>query len=142
MISISKDSFIQALEQYLLKYRLLFKKRSLDIFFWLMLAIISVEEVRSIRFLHENFIKKYGKKALNSLYYLLSYVHFPVEELIKITVGIAIALIPDALKNTTIFLTIDDTLQAKFGDHFDCYFQHFDHANKTGNTYLKGHCFV
>ncbi len=107
-----------------------------------MLAIISIEEVRSIRFLHENFIKKYGKKALNSLYYLLSYVHFPTEELIKITVGIAIALIPDDLKNSTVFLTIDDTLQAKFGDCFDCYFQHFDHANKTGNSYLKGHCFV
>jgi len=142
MLSISKDSFIQTIEQYLLQYRSLFKKRSFNIFLWLMLAIISVEEVRSIRFLHENFIKKYGKKALNSLYYLLSYVHFPTEELIKVTVGIAVALIPDTLKHSTVFLTVDDTLQAKFGDRFDCYFQHFDHANKTGNSYLKGHCFV
>ncbi|MFT9493717.1 IS701 family transposase [Anaerosolibacter sp.] len=142
MISISKDSFIQTIEQYLLQYRSLFKKRSFDIFFWLMLAIISVEEVRSIRFLHENFIKKYSKKALNSLYYVLSYIHFPTEELLKITVGIAVSLIPDTLKNSTIFLTIDDTLQVKFGDHFDCYFQHFDHANKTGSSYLQGHCFV
>ncbi|WP_068557283.1 hypothetical protein [Thermotalea metallivorans] len=58
-------------------------------------------------------------------------VHFPTEELIKITPDIAIALIPDTLKNSTVFLTIDDTLQTKFGDHFDCYFQHFDHAAKT-----------
>lgn len=46
------------------------------------------------------------------------------------------------MRNFNIFLTIDDTLQGKFGDRFDCYFQHFDHVNKTGNTYLKGHCFV
>ncbi|QXM06240.1 hypothetical protein [Crassaminicella indica] len=90
MISISKYSFIQTLQQYLLKYCSLFKKRSFDGFLWLMLAITSVEEVRSIRFLYENFIKKYSGKALNSLYYVLSYVHFPMEELIRITVGIVI----------------------------------------------------
>lgn len=142
MISISKDSFIQTLKQYLLEYRSLFKKRSFDVFFWLMLAIISIEEVRSIRFLYENFIKKYTGKTLNSLYYVLSYVHFPTEEIIRITVGIVISLIPENLKESTIFLTIDDTLQAKFGDHFDCYFKHFDHTNKSGNAYLNGHCFV
>ncbi|KXG74831.1 hypothetical protein AN619_21720 [Thermotalea metallivorans] len=48
MLSISKDSFIQTIEQYLLQYRSLFKKRSFNIFLWLMLAITSVEEVRSI----------------------------------------------------------------------------------------------
>ncbi len=142
MISISKDSFIQTTHQYLLQYCSLFKKRSFDVFFWLILAIISVDEVRSIKFLYDNFISKYTKKTLNSLYYVLSYIHFPVEELFKITVGIAISLIPNTLKHSTGFITIDDTLQAKFGDKFDCCFKHFDHANKGGSSYLNGHCFV
>lgn len=142
MISISKNSFIQTTKQYLLQYRSLFRKRSFDIFLWLMLAIISVEEVRSIRFLYEHFIKKYCKKSLNSLYNVLSYIDFPTDELIRITVGIVVSLIPKALKNTTILLTIDDTLQAKFGESFDCHFKHFDHTNKSGNAYLNGHCFV
>ena len=142
MISISKNSFIQTLEQYLIQYRSLFKKRSFDVFLWLMLSIISVEEVRSVRFLYESFIKKHSSKALNSLYYVLSYIHFPMEKLFEITVGIATSLIPDSLKDSTIFLTIDDTLQAKFGDKFDCFFKHFDHASKNGNNFLKGHCFV
>lgn len=142
MVSVSKNSFIQTLKQYLLKYRSLFKKRSFDIFFWLILAIISVEEVRSIRFLYEHFIKRYSKKTLNSLYYVLSYIHFPTEDIMKITVGIVLSLIPEVLKGTTIFITIDDTLQAKFGNKFDCYFKHFDHTSKSGNAYLNGHCFV
>lgn len=142
MISISKNSFIQTLKQYLLQYRSIFKKRSFDVFFWLMLAIISVEEIRSIRFLYEHFIKKYSKKTLNSLYYVLSYIHFPMEELMKITVGIVVSLIPKTLKDTTVFITIDDTLQAKFGNKFDCYLKHFDHTNKSGKSYLNGHCFV
>lgn len=142
MISISKNLFVQTLKQYLLQYRSLFKKRSFDVFFWLILAIISVEEVRSIRFLYEHFIKKYSKKTLNSLYYVLSYIHFPTEELMKITVGIVVSLIPKYLKDTTVFLTIDDTLQSKFGKKFDCYYKHFDHTKKSGNSYLNGHCFV
>lgn len=38
------------------------------------------------------------------------------------TVKIAISLIPQELKSAIIiFLVGDDTLQAKFGDKFDCY---------------------
>ncbi|KXG77286.1 hypothetical protein AN619_05120 [Thermotalea metallivorans] len=46
------------------------------------------------------------------------------------------------MRGNTLFITIDDTLQAKYGDKFDCYAKHFDHTQKTGNQYLNGHCFV
>jgi hypothetical protein len=61
----------------------------------------------------------------------------------KSTVKIAISLIPQELKSTiTIFLIIDDTLQAKFGDKFDCYGKFFDHTKNDGTSFLNGHCFV
>jgi hypothetical protein len=52
------------------------------------------------------------------------------------------ALIPEELNGLPIFLIIDDTLQAKFGTHFECYQTMFDHAKHNGSNYLKGHCFV
>ncbi|EQB88304.1 hypothetical protein M918_24645 [Clostridium sp. BL8] len=59
------------------------------------------------------------------------------------TVKIALSLIPENLKSQiTIFLITDDTLQAKFGDKFDCYGKLFDHTNHTGSSFLNGHCFV
>lgn len=39
-------------------------------------------------------------------------------------------------------MLIDDTLQPKFGTHFEEYQVMFDHAAHNGNNYLKGHCFV
>lgn len=143
MISIPNNSAIQTINKYLLQYRAIFKKRSFNNFCLLVIGIISLEELRSIKFIHDNFIQKYFGKALNSIYYFLSYSKFPLELLIKTTITIVLALIPQDIKSKiTVFLTIDDTLQAKFGTKFDCYQKHFDHANKTGNNYLNGHCFV
>ncbi len=142
MISISNNSMKQTLHKYLLHYRSIFKKRSFDIFYWLIMSILCMEEVRSIQFLYDYFIKKYTDKVLTSIYYFLSYTKFPIEALTFTTVAIALSLIPKELSNTTLFITIDDTLQAKYGDKFDCYSKFFDHAKKTGNQYLNGHCFV
>jgi hypothetical protein len=59
------------------------------------------------------------------------------------TVKIALSLISEELKTKiTIFLITDDTLQAKFGDKFDCYAKLFDHTKHDGTCYLNGHCFV
>lgn len=122
MISIDEKSTIKTLEIYLSEYRSIFKKRSFHIFILLVTAILSIQEVRSIKFIYDNFISKYWNKVLNSFYYFLSYTSFSVESLMFATVKIAISLIPEELKaKITIFLIIDDTLQAKFGDKFDCY---------------------
>lgn len=132
----------QTIRNHLLQYRQIFKKRSFEIFYWIILAILATEEIRSIKFLYDHFIKKSTDKVLNAFYYFLSYVHFPIEELMKVTTGIALGLIPKGLDNDTIFLSIDDTLQSKFGKHFDCYRKMFDHTNRTGNSYLKLLCLL
>ena len=143
MISIDEKSTIKTLEIYLSEYRSIFKKRSFHIFILLVTAILSIQEVRSIKFIYDNFISKYWNKVLNSFYYFLSYTSFSVESLMFATVKIAVSLIPEELKaNITIFLIIDDTLQAKFGDKFDCYSKLFDHTKHDGTSFLNGHCFV
>lgn len=54
-----------------------------------------------------------------------------------------ISLIPNTLKKTTtIYLIIDDTLQAKFGEKFDCYEKLFDHTSKNRSSYLNGQYFI
>jgi hypothetical protein len=143
MISIDNKSAKQTLDHYLLHYRDIFNKRSFLLFKWLIAAILCIDEVRSIQFLYDNFIRKYFKKSLNSFYYFLSYLNFSCEALLITTVKISLSLIPQELQgNSTIFLTIDDTLQAKSGKHFDCYYKLFDHSAKNGTSYLNGHCFV
>ena len=52
----------KTLKQYLFEYRSAFQKQSFETFHWLIVAIISVQEVRSVKFLYENFIEKYCDK--------------------------------------------------------------------------------
>lgn len=98
MNSIPNKSMNQTIRNYLFQYRKIFKKRSFEIFHWIVLAILATEEIRSIKFLYDHFIKKFTNKALNSFYYFLSYVHFPIEGLMKVTVSIALDLISKDLK--------------------------------------------
>ena len=143
MISICKNSIIKTINDYLFYYRKIFNKHSFEIFNLLILGILAVEEVRSIKYIYDNFISKYFSKALNSFYYFLSYSNFSIDAITTYTIKIALSLMPEEIKeHMTIFLTIDDTLQKKFGKKFDCRFHLFDHSNKTGSSYLDGHCFV
>lgn len=143
MISMCNNSAKQTLNKYLLQYRTIFTEPSFHIFTWIITAMLCTEEIRSIKFLYDNFINKYFDKSLNCFYYLLSYSNFSCDLLLSTTVKIAISLIPEELKKfATIFLTTDDTLQSKFGKKFDCCFHLFDHTSKNGTTYLDGHCFV
>lgn len=143
MVSIDQTSLIQTIKIYLNEYRKIFKKRSFAIFIILIKAILAVQELRSIKFLYDIFIKKYCTKVLNSFYYFLSYTKFSVEGLMISTVKIALTIIPESIKSSiNIFLTVDDTLQPKFGNKFDCYGKLFDHTQHNGTSYLNGHCFV
>ncbi len=87
MISVSKNSVIQTVDKYLFQYKSIFKKRSFEIFYWLILSMLCLEEFRSIKFAYDNFIKK------------LSYANFPINSLMSVTVSIALSLIPENLKN-------------------------------------------
>ena len=143
MINIPNNSMKQTIYQYLLQYSCAFKKRSYLLFTWLIMSMLCAEGTRSIKFLYDTFIQKYCSKALNCFYYFLSFANFSCNLLLQVTLKIALSLIPEDLKSfATIFLTIDDTLQAKCSRKFDCYFHLFDHTNKNGSSYLDGHCFV
>jgi hypothetical protein len=41
-----------------------------------------------------------------------------------------------------VLLVIDDTLQEKFGIHFECIGKLFDYAKHNGSNYMNGHCFI
>ncbi|TCO68264.1 IS701 family transposase, partial [Marinisporobacter balticus] len=143
MISISNNSIKQTIHTYFFQYRTVFHKRSFEIFIWLISGILCLEEIRSIKFVYDYFICKYSSCSLNSFYHFLSYLNFSLNDIMNITVRILLNLVPKSLKLDTIFLSIDDTLQPKFGHKFDCCGKLFDHATKDKkNRYIHGHCFV
>ena len=102
-----------------------------------------MQEVKSIKLLYDKFIRKYWNVCLNRFYYFLSEKNFNITELEITTINILTTLIPNKLKdNLTIYLIVDDTLQSKFGNHFDCYSKLLDHTSKNGSNYLNGNYFV
>lgn len=54
----------------------------------------------------------------------------------------ACKLIPTALQNEPVFLSVDDTTVPKFGKKFDAVSLLHDHACHTDKLYVNGHCFV
>lgn len=58
------------------------------------------------------------------------------------TAELACSLIPAALQNEPVFLSVDDTMVPKFGKKFDTVTLLHDHACHTGNPYVNGHSFV
>ena len=110
--------------------------------FLLLLAMIAMQFATSINSLFKWFLAGISDTSLNAYYYLMSYTKIPLDAYFKLTVRLALSLVPEELAGLPIFLIIDDTMQAKFGTHFECYQTMFDHAKHNGNTYLKGHCFV
>ena len=60
----------------------------------------------------------------------------------NITTRMALQIISENLRNEPVFLCIDDTMIAKFGQKFECVSKLFGHASHNGSNYLSGHCFV
>ena len=133
---------IKRLREYFEPYLCLLSKPSGHKMFLLLLALLAMQFSTSIRHVYKWFLSGMDKISLNSYYYLLSYTEIPLSKFFKITVKLAVSLIPEVLASLPIFLIIDDTLQAKFGTKFECYQTIFDHTKRNGTNYLKGHCFV
>ncbi|MPQ43812.1 hypothetical protein GBZ86_08580, partial [Clostridium tarantellae] len=72
MNSIDEKSIIKTLNSYFVEYKNIFYKRSFENFITLIMAILYIQEAKSVKFLHEKFIKKYWDKCLNSFYYFLA----------------------------------------------------------------------
>ena len=133
---------IGRLFDYFAPYLTLLTKPSGRKLFLLLLAMVAVQYATSINHLFKWFLRMVDGTSLNAYYYLLGKTVVPLDKFAQITVGLALSLIPDELKGLPVFLIIDDTLQPKFGVHFECYKTMYDHARHNGSNYLKGHCFV
>ena len=59
-----------------------------------------------------------------------------------VTARLALGCIPSSLKDSAVFLSIDDTMVEKYGTKFQARSKLFDHAAHNGSNYLDGHCFV
>ena len=135
-------TIVGSLREYFAPYLSLLTKPSGNKLFMLILSLYTLQFATSINHLYKRFLSKISGVSLNAYYYLLSETEVPLGKFFQITVHLALSLIPDELMELPIFLIVDDTLQAKFGTHFECYRTLFDHAKHNGTNYLKGHCFV
>ena len=130
------------LRKHLEYYRDVFTAKTFKLFTWIIVAFIAVDEIRSIKFVWDIFLRTHAPFCLNSVYYFLAYSPLSIELLIAKTAGVVLSLVPERLEKLPVFLIIDDTLQPKFGQHFAGYQEFFDHCKRTGNNYLKGNNFV
>ncbi len=137
-----KSSTIGSLISYFSHYTSFFTRPTKTKFIWLCIGIIAMNGIQSIRFIYDWFLKKVSPKSLNAFYYLLSYTDLDLKYLMQTTVRLALSCIPPSLKSLPVFIIVDDTLQAKFGAHFECRKKLFDHTARNGSNFLNGHSFV
>jgi hypothetical protein len=142
IISKNQNSIYSVINKFCNQYRDIFTKKTFEMFFWVVISIISFDKIHSIRFIWNNFISQYMDNSLNSVYYFFSYSKFNLEGIMKRTVTLILNIIPQELENEKIFLIIDDTLQEKFGDKFAGHNTFFDHVRRNNSSYLKGNTFV
>lgn len=137
-----KGFTIHSLRNYFSPYFVGMPRPTADKIFLLLLAILSIQGVHSVRYVYQWFLKIISPKSLNAYYYLFSSDKVSFSSLSHATTKLALTCIPRENEEYPVFLIIDDTLQPKFGTHFEEYQVMFDHARHNGSNYLKGHCFV
>lgn len=119
-----------------------FSAPTIESLFLLVLSILTVESADSIHTLYKHFLSKLTEKSLNAFYYACSYAKIKCCRFMNVTTRMALQIIPENLRNEPVFLCIDDTMIAKFGQKFECASKLFGHASHNGSNYLNGHCFV
>lgn len=110
--------------------------------FLLVLSVLALDCLHSIRFAWFHLISGFTQKSLSSFYYTLERGAFDHSRWIPVSARRALSVIPPGLRGNTVFLSIDDTMMAKFGLKFQACSRLFDHAAHNGSNYLNGHCFV
>ena len=81
---------------------------------WLVIAQLALQSFPSLRFLHRNFLAQVTHRCLNSYYRALQNETVTSRSLRLQTTELACSLIPAALQNEPVFLSIDDTTVPKF----------------------------
>lgn len=110
--------------------------------FLLVISMLALDSFRSVRFAWLRIISRLSDKSLNSFYYTLNYAAFDHRKWMAAAARLALRCVPFSLKDSAVFLSVDDTLVEKYGTKFQARSRLFDHAAHNGSNYLDGHCFV
>ena len=95
-----------------------------------------------MRCLFQQFLSKQTVASLNSYYRALSN-RLVTDASIRQALALrALAIVPEALRQEPILLSVDDTSIAKWGKHLDGVGILYDHAKHDGKSYFNGHAFV
>lgn len=78
------------------------------------LPYLALQAFPYLRFLHRNFLSEVTHRCLNSYYRALRNETVTSRSLRLQTAGLACSLIPAALQNEPVFLSVDDTTVPKF----------------------------
>ena len=109
---------------------------------WLLIAQLALESAPSVRCLFRQFLSKQTDASLNSYYRALSNGLVTDASIRQALALRALAIVPEALRQEPILLSVDDTSIAKWGKHFDGVGILYDHAKHDGKSYFNGHAFV
>ena len=109
---------------------------------WLLIAQLALESASSVRCLFRQFLSKQTDASLNSYYRALGNGLVTDASIRRALTLRALAIVPEALRQEPILLSVDDTTIAKWGKHFDGVGILYDHAKHDGKSYFNGHAFV
>ena len=86
---------------------------------WLVIAQLALQAFPSLRFLHRTFLSQMTHRCLNRYYRALQNETVTSRSPRLQTAKLSCSLIPAALQNEPVFLSIDDMTIPKFGNKFD-----------------------
>jgi len=138
----TENSIIGRLFQFFLEYFPDATRPTQKLLAWFLLAYVTLETVPSIRYMHRHFLSSVSPSSLNCYYRALANHRVDDSSLRCKTAQLVCSMIPPALEQEPVFLSIDDTIVEKFGRKFESVSLLHDHALHTGKPFVNGHCFV
>ena len=109
---------------------------------WFLLGQLALESAPSVRCLYRQFLSRQADAPLNDYFHAIASKHLTDASIRQALARRVLAMIPEALRQEPIFLSVDDTTIAKWGKHFDGVAFLYDHAKHNGKPYVNGHAFV
>ena len=109
---------------------------------WLLVGQLALESTPSVRCLYRQFLSKQTDASLNSYYRALSNGLVTDASIRQALAEYVLAMIPEALRQESVFLSVDDTTIAKWGKYFDGVAILYDRARHDDQPFVNGHAFV
>ena len=138
----NEETTVGRLASYFSKYFPQLTERTRRLLLWLLIAMLALGCCPSIRFLFRHFLKDATPASQNCYYRACKHPGIDFQQIVRTNVETALAVTPKELKDEPVFLSVDDTMVAKFGKRFEDAAILFDHSDHTGHPYVNGHCFV